>query len=387
MIKALFVHDHPFFNCDDSYYSGGGLPAIVWNNYLKYFDRLTVFGRESNNLENKKVISSGSDSVNFHLTSNYNSKWDALFQNKLRAEITPLILENDLIISRLPSFLGLIAIDIAKKHNKKILVEQVGNAYEALSSHQNYLAKIIAKYFDQQNKKFIKYANFVVYVTKTKLQRDYPVNIDSIDISNVILQNRLEEEEISKERFEGKLDIALIGGFDARYKGQDILLKAISELNLYTRNKIQLYLIGKGDYTWLLNIAKDYDVEKNIKFIGPIESGNPIFQFLKKMSLYIQPSLTEGMPRALLEAMSMGCPCLGSKVGGIPDVVDSEYLHDKGDYLKLSLQIDKLEKNRFLLEELGKINLYKVDPFLKNKLDYKRDKYFNNIRKVILQNE
>lgn len=385
MIKALFVHDHPFYKQENKYYSGGGLPAMVWNNYIKYFDQLTVFGRECNSLVNKKVISSGSNKVNFHLTSNYNSKIDVLFQRKLRNELTSLILENQIIISRLPSFLGLVAIEIAKKNNKKILVEQVGNAFEALSSHQSYLAKAVARFIDYKNKKYIKFADFAVYVTKNKLQNDYPVDIESIDISNVILNKRLGENEIDIQRFQGQLKIGLIGGFDARYKGQDILLKAISQFNSSERNMIQLFFIGKGDYSWLLELAEEYELLENIEFIGAMESGDPIFQMLRKMSLYVQPSLTEGMPRSLLEAMSMGCPCLGSNVGGIPDVIDSEYLHNKGDYQTLHNQIKKLEKNRILLTDLAKNNVYKVDPFLKSNLDLKRDMYFNKIRKAVLE--
>ena len=69
------------------------------------------------------------------------------------------------------------------------------------------------------------------------------------------------------------------------------------------------------------------------------------------MSLYIQPSFTEGMPRSLLEAMSMGCPVMGSSVGGIPDVVSKDLLHKKGDYKTIAKQIERLCFNREILKK------------------------------------
>ena len=55
------------------------------------------------------------------------------------------------------------------------------------------------------------------------------------------------------------------------------------------------------------------------------------------LDLYIQPSNTEGLPRALIEAMSRGCPCVGSDAGGIPELLASPCIFKKkniGDLIK-----------------------------------------------------
>ena len=47
-----------------------------------------------------------------------------------------------------------------------------------------------------------------------------------------------------------------------------------------------------------------------------------VFEWLDTIDLYVQPSLTEGMPRAAIEAMSRGCPVVVSDVGGLKNLVD-----------------------------------------------------------------
>jgi len=45
------------------------------------------------------------------------------------------------------------------------------------------------------------------------------------------------------------------------------------------------------------------------------------------------------MPRAMIEAMARGLPCIGSAVGGIPELLSSEDLVSRGDAGALALKI------------------------------------------------
>ena len=64
----------------------------------------------------------------------------------------------------------------------------------------------------------------------------------------------------------------------------------------------------------------------NITFTGRIEEVEDVFLQGK---IFILPSLSEGLPQAILEAMSYGLPVIASKVGGIPEVIE----HGKTGYL------------------------------------------------------
>lgn len=381
-MNLLFIHDHPFYKENESVYSGGAFPHYVWNNYLKKFKELTVFGRLSHNKNQKIVLAKNeTQNISFKLTNYYGSVF-SLFNNfnKLRNELSYEIEKVDVVLVRLPSVLGFISAFIAKKHNKKIIVEQVGNAKEALSAHGSFIGKIASPVFEFVNKYIVRNADYVIYVTKKKLQISYPTKCASESISDVVIHKVLSKEELRLERYTSRvIKIGLIGGFDAKYKGQDVLLKAISILSAEIKSHIELYFVGKGNNSWLLGIADKLGLTGTIKFIGPKESGKEIFDFLETLSLYIQPSYTEGMPRALLEAMSVGTPVLGSYVGGIPDVINKEFLHKPGDYITLSNQIRDLYLDRKKLEKEALRSLETASAFQIDKLDLKREVFYNHI--------
>ncbi|MDY0781371.1 glycosyltransferase [Tenacibaculum sp. IB213877] len=387
-MKLLFIHDHPFYMEEKAVYSGGGLPYFTWSNYLVNFNEVVVYGRYSHNFKDKKVKSS-TDKVSFHLTKNYSTVL-TLFKNKkkLEQELVPLINKADVVLVRLPSVLGFIAGNMALKSNKPLWVEQVGNAKEALGSHGSLLGKIAAPVFEFQNKKITKQANFLSYVTAHKLQKDYPANPKAITvgISDVIINDVIDEKVLNGERFSaGVFKVGLIGGFDAKYKGQDVLLKAIASLEDDIKNHIQISLIGKGNSTWVLELAKGLNLQDHIEYMGPLESGEQINTFLKKLSLYVQPSLTEGMPRAAIEAMAMGCPVIGSNVGGIPDIVSKQYVHKKGDVKELANHIKTLYLNRESLREEAVLSLKKAMPYQKENLDKKRLEFYARMNKELVR--
>lgn len=385
-MKLLFVHDHPFYVEEKITFSGGGLPSMVWNNYLVNFKSVVIYGRFSDNLKNKKVLSS-TDNVTFYLTNHYSTPI-GIIKNKKRIEeeLEVLIKDVDVVLTRLPSALGIIAGYVALKFNKPLWVEQVGNAQEALNNHGTIKGKIVAPIIHFFNKKLIKKADFASYVTEKKLQIDYPAsnNAITVSLSNVIINEIISVKDLDKKRFFGKvLNIGLIGGFDVRYKGQDILLRAISLLEDDIRRNIKISFVGKGDYSWVASLAEKLNLKDNIDYIGVLEAGSQVNGFLKNLSLYIQPSLTEGMPRATIEAMAMGCPVIGSNVGGIPDIVSKTFVHKRGNVEQLSEHIKHLYLQRKELEIESSLSLEKAVPYLKINLDEKRAGFYKKMNEKI----
>ena len=70
---------------------------------------------------------------------------------------------------------------------------------------------------------------------------------------------------------------------------------------------LKLMIIGEGTFTEYKKLAKDLGVEKDVLFTGVQK--NP-FKFLKRASLYVMTSISEGFPNALMEAMAVGLPVL-----------------------------------------------------------------------------
>ena len=105
----------------------------------------------------------------------------------------------------------------------------------------------------------------------------------------------------------------------SRRKGIDILIQAIAGLSDKIRSKFQFTLVGNGeDENQLKQMVLGYDVERYVKFIGWTDD---VQSLLDSHDLFILPSLSEGQPISLLEALACGLPCIASAVSGIPEVL------------------------------------------------------------------
>jgi glycosyltransferase involved in cell wall biosynthesis len=96
------------------------------------------------------------------------------------------------------------------------------------------------------------------------------------------------------------------------------LIEAFVKVRAHVPN-VFLVLVGNGrELDNLKAMSKRLDVEQAIRFITDCQD---VEQCLAGMDLYVQPSLNEGMGRALIEAMAAGVPVVATRVGGIPAVV------------------------------------------------------------------
>lgn len=102
-------------------------------------------------------------------------------------------------------------------------------------------------------------------------------------------------------------------------KGLSTLLKAVAQM-VWIPSPV-LLLIGDGPERVSLELlAKTLGISERVHFQGFVEDARP---FYKQMDLFALPSLHEGIPIALLEALGAGLPVVASAVGGIPQVLSS----------------------------------------------------------------
>ena len=122
-----------------------------------------------------------------------------------------------------------------------------------------------------------------------------------------------------------------------RYKGQEYVIQAIAELKKQGYD-FEYRLVGGGDKSRLQSIADKFGVQDKVIFEGSMPHER-VFDYLDNIDVYIQPSKTEGLPRALIEAMSRGCPCIGSNAGGIPELLDTNFIFNSGSVKELATML------------------------------------------------
>lgn len=106
-------------------------------------------------------------------------------------------------------------------------------------------------------------------------------------------------------------------------KGLPFLIEAL-KITRHRLPQVELYLVGGGALeTQLKAYARELEVQDIVHFLGAKPNIEAMTE-VAKSSLFVLPSLGEGLGIVLLEAQALGVPVIGTNVGGIPDVIENE---------------------------------------------------------------
>ena len=115
------------------------------------------------------------------------------------------------------------------------------------------------------------------------------------------------------------------------------------------RNDILVYIIGEGSLKGeLKRVIKDKGLDNNIFLLGGGKSSAEMSGLINACDIFVLPSLAEGNPTVMFEAMGCGKPFVGTRVGGIPDVIFS---HDYGILVEPSNPTDMAKKILIALDK------------------------------------
>lgn len=367
-MRILFVHDHPFRRVGNLLFSTGALSNDVLTRYAKMCDELVVFARIRDEIE-----------TNNRWSQIINPKITIIGKNNVSTQgLQKEINKADCIIIRLPSVMGLAAVFYARQICKPYFIEVVGCIWDALWNH-GIKGKILAPFMFVFNRLAIKNAPYVLYVTSYFLQKRYPSSKKNIGCSDVelhefnqsVLNNRIQHINSNPH----PLIIGTIGAVDVKYKGQEYVIRALGILKKHGRCDFSYQLVGNGNQEYLQKKAEMYGVSDCVVFKDGIPH-EKIFDWLDSIDIYIQPSKTEGLPRSLIEAMSRGLPALGSNVGGIPELLDSDDLIKVGCSEEIAEKLDKLDSTTLIKKGIRNAN--KSIEFDKKTLDKRREVFYQD---------
>jgi glycosyltransferase involved in cell wall biosynthesis len=144
-------------------------------------------------------------------------------------------------------------------------------------------------------------------------------------------------------------------------KGQSTLIEAVAILKRGGWN-VKGLIVGEGPLrSELRELATQKGIEKDVVLAG---ERRDVYDLINAMDVFVLPSLHEGIPMVLLEALASGKPVVASRVGGIPDVIRDGIdglLVPAGDAVALSKTVDGLLKDRSTAERLGRAGRIRVE--------------------------
>ena len=386
-MNVLFVHDHKFKLAARNYFSNGSFPALVWTRYLSVFDSLTVIGRNGGMLsdEDNGYTLSSTEGVNFHLLPDISNLKSLVFGNAEASQACrDLVAQHDAIIARLPSRLGSLFVKEAIKQKKPYAIEVVGCPWDAMWNYGNWKGKAFAPFAFMNLKRLVSSAPYVLYVTKHFLQRRYPCRSGKITFCSNVEIPAVNDDVLSKRiaKIEGcdkPVTFGLIGNYSSKYKGIDVAIQALAQADPQLLDW-EFQILGSGDSTQYKQLACELCIDDKVKFIGSLPSGQPVYDWLDSVDIYLQPSFQEGLPRALIEAMSRGCPSLATAVAGIPELLHSAELVKAGDYQALASKVVALAGDQGKLQSLAEQNFQKAKNYYKPVLGERRTDFWRSFR-------
>ncbi|HEX2949598.1 MAG TPA: glycosyltransferase [Armatimonadota bacterium] len=256
-------------------------------------------------------------------------------------------------------------------------VEAVGDAYDcyAPGAVRHPLRPLIRRVFLRQMRQQCWHANAVSYVSLRALQPRFPTAPEhfSIGCSDIELDETWFVDEarlITGPQLPATL--VTVGSLGQMVKAIDILLTAVS-ICLRRGVNIHLNLIGDGKHRQSLELlARQLGIENAVTFFGQLPSGASIRHQLDAADLFILPSRTEGLPRALIEAMARALPCIGSAVGGITELLSPVDCIHPGNPEKLASKIIEVLHDGKRMAAMSHRNLEHAKDYLNDKLIGKR---------------
>lgn len=182
------------------------------------------------------------------------------------------------------------------------------------------------------------------------------VGVDVKKFGSVTVDRRKKRKELG---ISNDVVALLSVGELSKRKNHEVVIKALAKLN----NPNFIYFIcGQGDLEgYLKSKAKDLNV--NVKFLG---FRKDISEICAAADLFIFPSYQEGLPVALMEAMSAGLPVVCSKIRGNTDLIEngkSGYLLEPDDADGFAESIKKALNDAELRKKMGAHNVEEVKKY------------------------
>jgi glycosyltransferase involved in cell wall biosynthesis len=201
------------------------------------------------------------------------------------------------------------------------------------------------------SKPILKTADGVIGLTedmKSEIQKIW--NREVFVIPNGIDLKRF--DNLSKEYLRSKLErneekIILFVGTLRPVKGLKYLIEAMKIITDKSKNS-RLFIVGDGEERgYLENLVRNLNLEKYVKFVEKVPN-EEVPEYMAASDVFVLPSLSEGFPVTVVEAMASGLPIVATDVRGLSEIIKNG---ENGFLVEPKNSIEIAEKVLLLLED------------------------------------
>lgn len=291
---------------------------------------------------------------------------------------------SDAVILRVPSQIAT-HLEPLLRGGRPYGVQVVGDPYDVFApgTIRHPLRPFFRWWFPRTLRRQCRNAAAAAYVTERTLQSRYPcpnysTSFSDVELSGGAIVSRPRVPAEGQTRF----TLVTVGSLSQLYKAPDVLIDAVAEL-VKRRMDLRLVLVGDGRFRPELEVrATRHGLGERVVFRGQLPSGEAVRAELDAADVFVLPSRTEGLPRAVIEAMARGMPCIGSTAGGIPELLEKRDLVPPDEVGALATLIRQVVTDPARMREMAARNLAKAGEYRDEVLRGRRDAYYRHLRDV-----
>lgn len=406
-MRVTVVLEFRFYRTPDGlYWTTSAFARPFWDRYLGVFEQVRVVARSCPVEEPPPTaVRSDGENVEFCPVPYYVGPGQFLqHAPQVYGMMKRAIADDDAVIMRIGSLIALFAEPSLRRRQHPYGVEVVGDPYEVYAPGvvQHPLRPLFRWWFTRVQQRQCWHAAAAAYVTRNALQKRYPCKALQASISDVeISESSILEtprvfdagglERTAAAYADGtrgrapaspRSRLILVGSLEQYYKAPDVIIAALARL-VKAECNLELVIVGDGKYrNALQQLAQDLGVGDRVFFRGMLPAGQAVRDELDAADLFVLPSRTEGLPRAMIEAMARGLPCIGSTVGGIPELLPTEDMVPPGDVDALADKLVEVLRNPERMARMSARGVATAKEYLDDVLRARRIAFYRYVREA-----
>ena len=382
--ERRFVHDASGRVCC----TDGSRAYRFWKKYMLVFDRIHVLARLDPRPVGSGHAVEGPGVLVNPLPDFRGLRGGWRHRGEIQNAVQRCVRSAEAIVVRVPGIVGQLACQQLLRRNYPFAVEVVGDPHDVFApgvfAHpmRALLRRFATRYLRDQCRQ----AAAAAYVTRHTLQKRYPpgqntfsTHYSSADLPDAAFRQRPR----TFSSVPAVPRVVTVGSLHRRYKGTHVLIAAM-EFAQRQGKPFDLAIVGDGQHRASLDAAvRQANLEARVTFMGQLAAGAAVREQLDGSDLFVLPSLTEGLPRSLLEAMARGMPCLATDVGGIGELQQSSELVAPGNSQQLAHAIIRLTSDPQRMSRLSEANLRAARDYAEHALDRRREACYGHLAAVM----
>lgn len=356
-----------------------------WTRYLSAFERVRVVARvhELPDLLPGRHRVDGPGAFFSPLPGYVGPEEYVMNFRELKRRIRSICGAESAYILRVPGAVGSLVWSGLRGTGRPYALEVVGDPNDVFSrgAVRHPVRPFFRRWFTRRLKQQCAGACAAAYVTESVLQRRYPCPGYSVGISSIALPDAA---IASSPRAPGEsrrsFTLVTVGTLAQMYKAPDVLIDGV---DLCTQEGLDLRLVLIGDGRHRAELERRADrrgLGERIQFLGELPAGEAVIAELDRADLFVLPSRVEGLPRAMIEAMARGLPCIGSTVGGIPELLPAEDMVPPGDAGALAQKMRDVLADPERMARMSARNLEKARDYREDTLGPRRAAFYKYVR-------